>query len=83
MLLNIKSYNFDYFDIAQYNNDLFNNCNSAELEKSFICLKNLNLTQKYDKYFKIIKKFTNFKAHNPLIDAYYTWIIFNIYNIKA
>ena len=43
MLLNIKSYNFDYFDIAQYNNDLFNNCNSAELEKSFICINILKL----------------------------------------
>lgn len=83
LLLNIKSYNFNYFDIAQYNNNLFSKCNSAELEKSFICLQNLNLTQKYDEYFQIIKKFTNCKAHNPLIDAYYTWIIYNIYNINA
>jgi hypothetical protein len=86
MILNIKSYDytdFSYFDIAQYNNILFTKCNSAELEKSYICLEKLNLTQKYDKYFEIIKQFTNYKAHNPLIDAYYTWIIFNIYNIKT
>jgi hypothetical protein len=84
MILNIKSYDyssFNYFDIAQYNNVLFKNCDSAELEKSYICLEKANLTQKYNQYFDIIKKFTNNKAHNPLIDAYYTWIIFNIYNI--
>ena len=83
MILNIKSYdhsNFNYFDIAQYNNVLFKNCNSAELEKSYQCLEKSNLTQKYNQYFDIIKNFTNNKAHNPLIDAYYTWIIFNIYN---
>jgi hypothetical protein len=78
--INISSCSFNYFDIAQYNNILFKKCNSAQLEKTFICLEQLNLTQKYNKYFEIIKKFTNFKAHNPLIDAYYTWIIYNIYN---
>ena len=67
------------FDIAQYNNELFKKCNSAELEKTFICLEKLNKTQKYSDYYQNIKTFTNLKAHNPLVDAYYTWIIFNIY----
>jgi hypothetical protein len=84
MMLNIKFYdhtNFTYFDIAQYNNVLFKKCDSAELEKSYLCLEKNNLTQKYNQYFNIIKNFTNNKAHNPLTDAYYTWIIFNIYNM--
>jgi hypothetical protein len=78
-----ENYNdFKYvFDIAKYNNELFKLCNSAELEKDFLCLQNLGKTNIYEKYEKIIKDFTNFKAHNPLVDAYYTWIIFNIYNI--
>jgi 2-polyprenyl-3-methyl-5-hydroxy-6-metoxy-1,4-benzoquinol methylase len=69
----------NYFDIAIYNEQLFKKCNSAELEKTFICLEKLNKTQLYNDYYQHIKTFTNLKAHNPLVDAYYTWVIFNIY----
>lgn len=68
----------NYFDIARYNEMLFKKCNSAELEKTYLCLENLKLTNNYDEFKKIIMMFTNMKAHNPLVDAYYTWIIFNI-----
>lgn len=67
----------NYFDIAQYNTMLFEKCQSAELEKNFICLDKLGLTKPFLKY-NIIDS-TKMKAHNPLVDAYYTWIIFNIY----
>jgi len=69
----------NYFDIAIFNEQLFKKCNSAELEKTFICLEKLNKTQLYNDYYQHIKTFTNLKAHNPLVDAYYTWVIFNIY----
>lgn len=69
----------NYFDIAQYNAMLFEKCQSAELEKTFICLDKLGLTKPFSKYNEIIMDFTNMKAHNPLVDAYYTWVIFNIY----
>jgi hypothetical protein len=68
----------NYFDIAQYNEMLFKKCNSAELEKTYLCLENLKLTDKYNQFKKIIMMFTKMKPHNPLVDAYYTWIIFNI-----
>lgn len=70
----------NYFDIAQYNTMLFEKCQSAELEKTFICLDKLGLTKPFSKY-NIIDS-TKMKAHNPLVDAYYTWIIFNIYLYK-
>lgn len=80
LLLNLRSYtNFKYFDISKYNNILFNKCDSAELEKTFICLEKMNLTQKYNECYEIIKTFTKEKAHNPLVDSYYTWIIYNIF----
>jgi len=66
-------------DIAEYNDILHKKCNSAELEKTYYCLSNLNFTNDYKSYLKIIKDFTNLKAHNPLVDAYYTWIIYNIF----
>jgi hypothetical protein len=62
---------------GQYNTILFEKCQSAELEKNFICLDKLGLTKPFLKY-NIIDS-TKMKAHNPLVDAYYTWIIFNIY----
>ena len=71
-----------YFDIAQHNKILFDKCDSAELEKTYLCLQKMNLTQKYNKYSDIINKFTKMKAHNPLTDAYYTWVIFNIFQLK-
>ena len=79
LLLNQNSKRLvNYFDIARYNEMLFKKCNSAELEKTYICLENLNLTNKYDQFKQIIMMFTKMKPHNPLVDAYYTWIIFNI-----
>jgi len=79
LLLNQNSKRLvNYFDIACYNKMLFKKCNSAELEKTYLCLENLNLTNKYDQFKQIIIMFTKMKPHNPLIDAYYTWIIFNI-----
>jgi len=74
--ISIKLNNF--FDIAQYNNILFKKCNSAELEKTYLCLEKLNLTQQYSTYLSLINKFTSMKAHNPLVDSYYTWLIFNL-----
>ena len=83
LLLKQKSINIKYmFDIAKYNDLLFKKCNSAELEKTYICLAKLNFTNKYSAFLKIIEDFTNLKAHNPLVDAYYTWIIFNIFIIE-
>ena len=70
---------FKYFDIATYNSILFSKCNSAELEKTYTCLTDLNYTQMYHKFSNIINKFSKMKAHNPLVDAYYTWIIYNIF----
>lgn len=80
-LLNITPLPFDnYFDIAIYNNILFQKCKSAELEKSYVCLEELNLTQSFDEYASIIEKFTGeFKAHNPLVDSLMSWIIYNIF----
>ena len=71
-----------YFDIAQHNKILFDKCDSAELEKTYLCLQKMKLIDKYNKYNEIINKFTKMKAHNPLTDAYYTWIIFNIFQLK-
>jgi hypothetical protein len=72
---------FTFFDIASYNNISLKKCGSAELEKTYICLSKLNLIEEYQKYLKIIQDFTKLKAHNPLVDAYYTWIIFNVFSI--
>lgn len=80
LLLNIKPLECKhYFDIAIYNNFLFKKCESAELEKTYNCLDKLNFTKTYDKYFKIIQDFCKFKPHNPLVDSYLTWIIYNIF----
>ena len=69
----------NYYDIAIHNNFLFNKCNSAELEKTYKCLNNLNLLQKYNKYLNALFDNDILKAHNPLVDSYYTWIIFNVF----
>jgi hypothetical protein len=70
------------FDIAKYNNILFKKCNSAQLEKTYKCLENLNLLSKYNKYYDIINAFTEMNAHNPLVDAYYTFIIFIVFTLN-
>lgn len=71
------------FDIAQYNEILFTKCNSAQLEPTYLCLEKMNLLNNYKKYFNIINDFTKIKAHNPLVDAYYTFIIFIIFNLDS
>jgi hypothetical protein len=83
-LLNIKPLPFEnYADIAIYNSFLFKQCKSAELEKSYVCLEQLQLTQMFDEYASIIEKFTRgFKAHHPTIDSLMTWIIYNIFILK-
>ena len=68
----------NFFDIAIYNELLFNKCNSAKLEETYFCLEKMNLINDYEKYYNIINKFIEFKAHNPLVDSYYTFIIFMI-----
>ena len=70
------------FDISKYNQILFNKCNSAKLEDSYLCLQKMNLLQNYNKYYNIINKFTEMKAHNPLVDAYYTFIIFIVFQLN-
>jgi hypothetical protein len=79
LMLNENSIKLQFFfDIATYNNLFLKKCNSAQLENTYECLKKLNFVQKYDFYLKIIENFTEVKAHNPLVDAYYTLVIFNI-----
>ena len=70
------------FDIAKYNTILFNKCDSAKLENTYICLDKINLLNDYIKYYNIINDFTDMKAHNPLVDAYYTFIIFIVFASK-
>jgi hypothetical protein len=84
VLLNVKKkFIFkNYFDIAFFNNFLFKKCGSAELEKSYYCLENLGFTKTFNKYLEIIITFTKLKAHNPLIDSYLTWIIYNIFSLN-
>lgn len=79
-LLKIKALPFDnYFDIAIYNQLLFKKCDSAELEKSYQCLEKLNIDYSFNEYIEFIEKFTKLKAHNPLVDSYMTWVIYNVF----
>ena len=68
-----------YYDVAQHNQEIFNLCNSAELAKSYNCMKNKNKTIMYNTYYNSLKKNIKIKAHNPLVDSLFTWIIFNIF----
>lgn len=72
----------NYFDISKYNKILFDKCNSAKLENTFLCLYKMNLLNDYNKYYNIINEFTEMKAHNPLVDAYYTFIIFIVFELN-
>ncbi len=72
----------NFFDISIYNEILFNKCNSAKLEDTYLCLYNMNLLDDYNKYYNIINKFNEMKAHNPLVDAYYTFIIFIVFKLN-
>ena len=69
-----------YYDIAKYNNELYNICNSAELKKSFICLINKKIIDENDDIYIKLKNNIYMKAHNPLVDSLMTLIIFNNYN---
>lgn len=72
----------NFFDIAKYNEILFTKCNSAKLENTYFCLQKMNLIDDYNKYYDVINEFTEMKAHNPLVDAYYTFIVFIIFKLK-
>lgn len=68
------------YDIALHNNEFHKLCNSAELKENYDCLVRLNketFVDKYKYYLDILSKFTNYKAHNPLVDSYLTWVVFN------
>jgi hypothetical protein len=83
ILLKQNYVNLEYlFDISKYNKILFDKCNSAKLEDTYFCLQKMNLLQDYNKYYDIINNFTEMKAHNPLVDAYYTFIIFIVFQQK-
>jgi hypothetical protein len=71
-----------FFDISKYNKILFDKCNSAKLEDTYLCLKKMNLFNDYNKYYDIINEFSEMKAHNPLVDAYYTFIIFLVFQLN-
>ena len=69
----------NYYDIAIHNDYLHKICNSAKLENTYFCVEKRNLIKPYFNFLNNLENFTEIKAHNPLIDAYYTWIIFNIF----
>jgi len=79
--------NNNIIDIADYNSTIYNMCNSAKLYESYVCLsKNyINNNSIYDETFilNIIKKYmsSDFKPHNPLVDAYYTLQVFIFFNL--
>lgn len=77
--MNYDDKDYKYFDIAVYNDYFNKKCDSAELEKSFKCLDKMNVINEFKDFEKIVKEFAHFKAHNPLIDAYYTWIVYNVF----
>jgi hypothetical protein len=71
-----------FFDISIYNQILFEKCNSSKLQDTYFCLEKMNILNNYNKYYNIINKFTKMKAHNPLVDAYYTFIIFIVFQLN-
>ena len=77
---NVELYKFS--DIALYNDKLLTICNTAELKKSYDCLHDKKLTNKYLIYYNKLKQNIEIKAHNPLVDAVLTLIIFNIFSSK-
>ena len=72
----------NYYDIAKHNDFLYKKCNSAQLENTYFCVEKMDKIKPYINFIKYLETFTEIKAHNPLIDAYYTWIIFNIFVLK-
>ena len=58
-------------------------CNTKEFEDTEISQDMMKYfiderTKPYELYHNIINDFTKLKPHNPLVDAYYTWVLFNI-----
>ena len=75
----------NYVDIADYNDDLYKKCGSAKLYETYLCLmkyKHLHDENWIKVGDAIIKEYMklNMKPHNPLVDAYYTLIVYIAYN---
>ena len=76
----------NYVDIADYNDDLYKKCGSAKLYETYLCLMkykqldNETWIRVGDALLKNYMKL-NMKPHNPLVDAYYTLIVYMAYNI--
>ena len=68
-----------YYDISIYNDYLYNNYKTAELKKAFDFLMDDNKIGLNLKYYILMKKYIEYKAHNPLYDSLLTWLTFNIF----
>jgi hypothetical protein len=82
ILLNNTFYKINkIIDIADYNSKIYDMCGSAKLYESYLCLNNLYLNSNKN-MLNVLKKWmeSNFKPHNPLVDAYYTLQVFILYN---
>lgn len=79
----INNNNIKYIDIADYNDILYQKCSSAKLYDTYIYLMRDNLNENWSKKTnKIIKDYMklNMKPHNPLVDAYYTLMVYIGFN---
>jgi len=79
----IRSINI--IDIAEYNSEIYKKCGSAKLLESYECLindKNYIHEESNKVSTKILNKFMDneIRAHNPLVDAYYTLNVFVMFN---
>jgi hypothetical protein len=82
LLLNNKIYKIkNVIDIAEYNDNIYKLCNSAKLYESYLCLSK-SFGDVNSNLLIILKKWmeTNFKPHNPLVDAFYTLQVYILYN---
>jgi hypothetical protein len=82
LLLNDKLHKIKYIiDIAEYNDTIYKLCNSAKLYESYLCLRDTFGDVNSDLLI-ILKKWmeSNFKPHNPLVDAFYTLQVYILYN---
>ena len=78
------------FDIATYNDKFHKLCNSAELAQNIQCLHDLDVIKKfysdlllpYNYLQNNIYNLGHSKAHNPLTDAFFTWVIYTIISDK-
>jgi len=79
--------NNNIIDIADYNNKIHELCSSAKLYESYVCLSNKSIldNEKYkeESILNFLKKYmdSDFKPHNPLVDAYYTLQVFIFFNL--